>query len=302
MDKILVLTSSFVASIKLLSNYEVKYNDLKRKLNRSELIKYLDEDVVGIIAGLEEYDLEVFNYAPRLRVISRCGSGIDNISSELIDSDKIRIFSTLDAPTNSVAELTLGLILNLLRQVNQNDSNIRMGFWDKKYGSLLGSKTVGIVGLGRIGRRVADLISTFGARILYYDIKSVSEVNFEFTSIESLLANSDIVSIHLPYNDSTKNIMNANRLKLMKKDSYIVNTSRGGLIDEDFLYKMLKEKQIVGAALDVFSEEPYRGPLIDLTNVLLTPHIGSYTNEGRLKQEEQSINNLLYGLNHEKLN
>jgi D-3-phosphoglycerate dehydrogenase len=256
----------------------------------------LDDDVVGIIAGLEEYDSDVFNFAPRLRVISRCGSGIDNISNELIESDKIRIFSTLDAPTDSVAELTLGLILNLLRQVNQNDSNIRMGFWDKKYGSLLGSKTVGIVGLGRIGRRVANLVSAFGAKILYYDLKTVSEVNFEFTSIESLLANSDIVSIHLPYNDSTKNIMNANRLRLMKKDSYIVNTSRGSLIDEAFLYKMLEEKQIAGAALDVFSEEPYRGPLIKLSNVLLTPHIGSYTSEGRLKQEEQSINNLLYGL------
>ena len=296
MDKILILTSSFVASTELISNYEVQYNGLKRKLDKSELIKYLDDDVVGIIAGLEEYDSDVFNFAPRLRVISRCGSGIDNISNELIESDKIRIFSTSDAPTDSVAELTLGLILNLLRQVNQNDSNIRMGFWDKKYGSLLGSKTVGIVGLGRIGRRVANLVSAFGAKILYYDLKTVSEVNFEFTSIESLLANSDIVSIHLPYNDSTKNIMNANRLRLMKKDSYIVNTSRGSLIDEAFLYKMLEEKQIAGAALDVFSEEPYRGPLIKLSNVLLTPHIGSYTSEGRLKQEEQSINNLLYGL------
>ena len=296
MDKVLILTSSFSAPTESLNNYFLQFNHLKRKLNKDELMMYLDDDVVGIIAGLEEYDSEVFNFAPRLRVISRCGSGIDNISSELFESDKIRIFSTLDAPTNSVAELTLGLILNLLRQVNQNDSNIRMGFWDKKYGNLLSSKTVGIVGLGRIGRRVADLISTFGARILYYDIKSVSEVNFEFTSLESLLANSDIVSIHLPYNDSTKNIMNANRLKLMKKDSYIVNTSRGGLIDEDFLYKLLEEKQIAGAALDVFSEEPYRGPLIDLTNVLLTPHIGSYTSEGRLKQEEQAISNLLAGL------
>lgn len=296
MDKILILTSSFVASTERLSNYEVQYNDLKRKLNKSELMMYLDDDVVGIIAGLEEYNSEVFDFAPKLRVISRCGSGIDNISNELIESDKIRIFSTLEAPTNSVAELTLGLILNLLRQVNQNDSNIRMGFWDKKYGNLLSSKTVGIVGLGRIGRRVADLLSAFGARILYYDLESVSEVNFEFTSLESLLANSDIVSLHLPYNDSTNNIMNSNRLRLMKKDSYIVNTSRGGLIDEDFLYKMLEEKQIAGAALDVFSEEPYRGPLIELTNVLLTPHIGSYTLEGRLKQEEDALKNLLRGL------
>jgi D-3-phosphoglycerate dehydrogenase len=296
MRKILILTSSFIASTKDLSNYEIVYNNFKRKINRLELISLLDSDVIGIIAGLEDYDIEVLKYSPNLRVISRCGAGIDNISSELIELDLIKIYSTPDAPTDSVVELTIGLILNLLRQINRNDKDLKQGKWIRLNGTLLQGKTVGILGLGRIGLGVANLLNAFGANVQYYDLNEKPDVEFKFCSLEELLINSDIVSIHLPYNLETKNIINKERLSLLKENAYIINTSRGGLIDEIALYHMLKEKRLAGAGLDVFSEEPYNGLLLSLDNVLLTPHIGSYTLEGRLKQEEYALKNLLRGL------
>ena len=176
MRKILILTSSFIASTKDLSNYEIVYNNFKRKINRLELLSLLDSDVIGIIAGLEDYDIEVLEYSPNLKVISRCGAGIDNISSELIELDLIKIYSTPDAPTDSVVELTIGLILNLLRQINRNDKDLKQGKWIRLNGTLLQGKTIGILGLGRIGLGVANLLNAFGANVQYYDLNEKLDV------------------------------------------------------------------------------------------------------------------------------
>lgn len=296
MKKILILTSSFQGKTDKLSNYSVQFNKLNRKLNENELIQLLDENVVGIIAGLEPYTSKIIDVAPNLKVISRCGAGTDNISNELIDSDKLKIYTTPDAPTKSVVELTLGLILSLLRRININDASIKRGEWNRIYGNLLFGKTVGIIGLGRIGLGVADLLTQFGAEVIYFDINTIDKVDYKMLPLDGLIRSSDIISIHLPYNPSTINILSAERLVNAKKNSLIINTSRGGLLDEDALYNLLKENKLGGAALDVFSTEPYKGPLTEFTNVILTPHIGSYTIEGRTRQEEEAINNLLEGL------
>ena len=280
----------------MLSDYSLYYNNLNRKLTESELFELLDEHVIGIIAGLEPYTFKVLNYAPNLKVISRCGAGMDNISEDLINSNKIKIYSTPDAPTKSVVELTLGLTLSLLRGINTLNNSLKNGFWQREQGSLLSGKTFGIIGLGRIGQGVAKLVSAFGAKVIYHDNSSNHNDEYESLPLNSLLEQSDIISIHLPYDETTKNILSSNRLALLKPTAFVINTSRGGLLDETALYNLLKDNRIAGAALDVFVTEPYYGPLTNLPNVILTPHIGSYTKEGRRTQEQEAINNLLKGL------
>lgn len=280
----------------MLSDYSLRYNNLNRKLTESELFELLDEHVTGIIAGLEPYNFKVLNYAPNLKVISRCGAGMDNISEDLINSNKIKIYSTPDAPTKSVVELTLGLTLSLLRGINTLDNSLKNGFWQREQGSLLSGKSFGIIGLGRIGQGVAKLVSSFGARVIYYDNDTNHNEQYESLPLNILLEQADIVSIHLPYDETTKNILSSERLALLKKSAFIINTSRGGLLDEVALYNLLRDNKIAGAALDVFQTEPYYGPLTNLPNVILTPHIGSYTKEGRRTQEQEAINNLLKGL------
>ena len=300
MKKILILTSSFEFNLDMLSDYSLNYNKFNRKLTESELIDYLDEHVIGVIAGLEPYNSRVLNYAPNLKVISRCGAGMDNISEDLFNSNKIKIYSTPDAPTKSVVELTLGLTLSLLRTINTSDKSIKNGVWKRTQGSLLSGKTFGIIGLGRIGQGVAKLVSSFGAKVTYHDNSSSHNDEYESLPLTKLLEQSDIISIHLPYDETTKNILSSNRLALLKPTAFVINTSRGGLLDETALYNLLKDNRIAGAALDVFESEPYYGPLINLPNVILTPHIGSFTKEGRRKQEEEAINNLLKGLSEHK--
>lgn len=280
----------------MLNDYSLHYNKFNRKLTESELIALLDEHVVGIIAGLEPYNTKVMQNAPNLKVISRCGAGIDNISEEVSNSNKIKTYSTPDAPTKSVVELTLGLTLSLLRSIHTLDNSIKNGVWNRMQGNLLSGKTFGVIGLGRIGQGVAELVTSFGAKVIYFDNKVHYNVEYESLPLTNLLEQADIVSIHLPYDDSTKKILSSDRLALLKKNAFVINTSRGGLLDETILYNLLKDNKIAGAALDVFEDEPYYGPLTTLPNVILTPHIGSYTKEGRRKQEEEAINNLLKGL------
>lgn len=197
-------------------------------------------------------------------------------------------------------ELTLGLTLSLLRGINTLDNSLKNGFWQREQGSLLSGKAFGIIGLGRIGQGVASLVSSFGAKVIYHDNSSNHNDEYESLPLTDLIEQSDIISLHLPYDETTKNILSSDRLALLKKSAFIINTSRGGLLDELALYSLLKDDKIAGAALDVYETEPYYGPLTNLPNVILTPHIGSYTKEGRRTQEEEAINNLLKGLSEYK--
>lgn len=298
-NKIAITTTSFAkydnSQIELCrkKGIEIIFNPYRRKIKSDELVE-LAKDAVGLIAGTELITESVLLKLPALRVISRCGAGIDNVDINAANRLGIKVFNTPDAPTLAVAELTVGLMLNLLRKVGQMDRELRNEQWQKKMGNLLYGKKVGIKGFGRVGKKVAELIRPFGCEIAYSDpFVEDGLFGLKRLSLEDLLGWADIVSIHVSV---AEQLIGEKELKLMKKGALLVNTSRGGVVDESKLYEYLKNCYLSGAALDVFVEEPYAGPLKELDNVILTPHIGSYAMEARIEMERQAVENLLKGL------
>lgn len=302
-SSVVILTTSFAefdrTPLDILgrSRYKVVRNTFGRKLNGDEVVKLCSE-CTGIIAGTERYDGAVLKRLPALRVISRCGAGIDNIDTQTANRLGIKIFSTPDAPTVAVAELTVGLILALLRNITIADHDIRDGIWIKKMGSLLSGKRVGIIGFGRIGQKVAERVLSFGASISYYDplIRIRKSSKYRKTGLKQLLRTCDIITLHCSYSGKNRNLLGMSEFGIMKKDAILVNCSRGGIVDETALYRALVSKSLAGAALDVFEQEPYDGPLKKLKNVILTPHIGSYARESRIGMELAAVKNLIEGL------
>ncbi len=304
--KILITTSSFGSYDNTPLNklkeegFELVTNPFGRTLSMHDALKLYTADIDGVIAGTENITSEVIDSAKNLKVISRCGIGLDNVDMETAMTRKIKVFNTPEPVVDAVAELTLGLILCALRNVALNDRNIRNGIWNKAMGSLLKEKTLGIVGLGNIGKRLTELVRPFGLRVLAYDKKIDNDFavksGVKYTDLEALLSESDIVSLHLPLTDETKGMFNRDRISSMKPGALLINTSRAAVIDEDALVDALKHKKIKGAALDVFEKEPYNGPLTKLNNVILTPHIGSYAKEARIRMEIEAAKNLITGL------
>ncbi|MDD5005718.1 MAG: phosphoglycerate dehydrogenase [Candidatus Omnitrophica bacterium] len=272
-------------------------NTYGRKLTAGELID-IAKDAIGLIAGTENITEKELRNMPELKVISRCGTGLDNVDMASAKKLGIKVFNTPDAPTIAVAELTVGLILALLRKISLSDREIRASIWKKKMGELLFSKKVGIVGFGRIGKKVAGLLKTMGAEVYFTDPNIVKKSLDSFTKIgfNELLKKSDIISLHLPYSKTTRKLFGKKEFSQMKKGALIINCSRGGIIDEKALYKALKSGKLGGAAIDVFEYEPYLGPLRELDNVILTPHIGSYAKEARIMMEKEAVLNLVKGL------
>lgn len=300
MKTVLVTTSSFAVQdpgplnrLKA-KGLQVVLNPFQRKLSEpevSDLIK--THGPVGIIAGVEPLTRAALTSSENLKIVSRCGIGMDSVDLEAARELGITVTNTPDAPTVPVAELTIGLILALLRGITTSDAGIRQGKWIRPMGHLLQDKTVGIIGCGRIGSRVAKLLSAFRCKVLGYDPAALESDYFESANLDELLAQADIVTLHLPYSDKTRHIINTSHLRAMKKGAFLINASRGGLVDEQALCACLQGGHIAGAALDSFEQEPYNGPLIDFENVILTGHIGSYAREGRVFMEEQAVDNLL---------
>lgn len=274
----------------------VFFNPYRRKVETTELIQ-LASDAVGLIAGTESLSEDVLKQLPKLKVISRCGAGMDNVDLKAAEKLGIKVFNTPDAPTLAVAELTIGVILNMLRKVSLMDRTIRKGQWVKEMGNLLYHKRVGIIGMGRIGRKVANLIKAFDCEVAYYDefINDNDSVSISFVKMtkEQLLCWADIISIHI---SGSSVIINSTDFECMKKDAFLVNLARGGVVDENALYNALSTGKLSGAALDVFKDEPYKGALTELPNIVLTAHVGSYAKEARILMEEQAVKNLLQGL------
>lgn len=305
MPRVFISTSSFAkydaSSLDLLKDagLNVQLNPHSRKLTTGECLS-LYQDIEGLIAGTEALTAEVLKSTRNLKVISRCGVGTDGIDMAAAKKLGIKVFTTPDAPTQAVAELAIGLMLDLLRGISKEDLSVRDGKWPKNMGNLLSGKILGIVGLGRIGRRVVELTKPF--KLEYIACDNVPDERFakkhlvELASLYNLLAKADIVTIHLPYTPELKNIIGEKELGLMKQDAFLINTARGGLVDEAVLYNALKNRKIAGAALDVFEQEPYTGPLTELDNVILTSHIGSYAKEARVEMEMQAARNLIEGL------
>mgnify|MGYP003970236745 CR=1 FL=1 len=276
--------------------YEIVNNPFGRKLTSSELIS-IAEDCIGIVAGVESYTPEVIDALPLLKCISRVGVGMDAIDISYAEERGIIVLNTPDGPTRSVAEFTLAMTMALLRRIPQADSLLKKKLWQKQTGSLLQSKIVGVVGLGRIGKTVAEIFLALGNHVLAYDLipdrNWARENRVEIVDLKTVLQASDIITLHIPSSTSGKPIIGYDELNIIKDHSFLINLSRGNVVDEEALYHKLSSGKISGAAIDVFSREPYDGILCDLDNVVLTPHIGSYAKEGKINMEIQAVNNLI---------
>lgn len=303
MSKVVISTSSFDIdnnpSIQRLirAGIAVISNPHKRKLGEEEIIALLDKDTVGLLAGIEPLTERVFASATRLKVVSRCGTGLDSVDLNAAKRHNITVSNTPEAPAQAVAELTLGLMLAVLRQTNQTDRMLRNGEWPRMQGHLLAAQTVGIVGLGHIGKRVARLCQAFEATVIAHDpfLQQVPQ-NVSLMPLEQLLAEANVISLHLPYSADTHHLLNEAAFSRIKQGAIIINAARGGLIDETALYDALSSGHLGGAALDVFEQEPYRGPLLKCDNIVLTSHIGSLAKESRQLMEIEAADNLLRGL------
>ena len=273
--------------------HQVSLNPHGRTLKSEELV-VLAHQADALIAGTETLDRVTLEKLNRLKVISRCGVGLDNVDLEAAKERNIQVFSTPLGPTVAVAELTVGLILNLLRLVIPMDRDVREGLWKKRMGNLLKGKNVGILGFGRIGQKVAELLSPFAVQIAYYDPAPAGDFSYISKPLQDLLGWADVITLHCP--PSSAPILGAPEFNLMKKGSWLVNAARGGLVHEGALYQALKTQHLAGAALDVFLEEPYAGELRNLENVILTPHIGSYAKESRIEMEWEAVRNALKGI------
>ncbi len=232
---------------------------------------------------------EMIEKADKCKIIARVGVGLDNIDEEAAKTKNIRVINAVEGAMNAVAELVLGLMLSLARQTARGDREIRKGNWLKKElkGTELRGKYLGIIGLGNIGKRLGRLARALNMNIIGYDVIPIDEefskeVGLMKADLNTLLQSSDFISIHVPLLDSTYHLLDAQKMSTMKKTAKIINTSRGGVVDEDALYDAIKNGTLGGAALDVFEKEPAIGnKLAELDNVILTPHIGAQTKEAQ---------------------
>jgi D-3-phosphoglycerate dehydrogenase len=303
MPKIIFTTSSFDLSNfsekeELTDNgFEFLINPHGKRLTEDQVLELLTNDVVAMVAGLEPLTENVLKNAKGLRVIVRCGIGTDNVDMLAASKLGIHVYNTPDAPTRSVAELTLAHILSLLRRIPECNNIMRKGKWNPLMGRLLANKTVGLIGYGRIGKMVAELLKAFDAEIIVYDIFEITPApGIKVVSMDSLLSMSDIVSLHLPYAPETRHLIAEKELAKMKPSSLLVNVARGGLIDEDDLLDAIKSGHIAGVALDSFETEPYSGPLLQFDNVQVTAHMGSYAQEARSMMESEACRLMVKGL------
>ena len=280
--------------------FNIVLNPKGRRLSQEEVIQLMHQhNPVGLLAGVEPLNAHVLSQAGDLKAIARVGVGMDSVDLEAAKSLGISVTNTPDAPTAPVAELTLGMILSLLRRAHVSDASIRAGGWERPMGNLLWGKTVGIIGCGRIGSGLAKYLQAFECSVLGADPACQSHEDIPLTGMGELLSDSDIVSLHLSYSDQIHHFMDQARISRMKPGSYLINAARGGLVDEQALYQALASNHLAGAALDCFEHEPYAGPLTELNNVLLTAHIGSYAREARVMMETQAVNNLIAQLSEQ---
>ena len=271
-------------------------NPLDRRLTESELTKFLGDANV-LVAGTEPITEQVISNAPQLGLIARVGIGLDNVDLTAARNRGITVTFTPDAPAPAVSELTCGMMLSLLRGIAKADKAVRLGGWQRILGKRLGDLTVGVIGVGRVGRRVIEHLQGFGSHILANDLAPDPDLGTTFdinwTSKEEIYQEADIVSLHVPLTPATRHLIGLNELATMKTDALLVNTSRGSVVDESCLVTALREKQIGGAALDVFEQEPYSGELTTFDNCLLTCHMGSMSRDCRAKMENESVEEVL---------
>ncbi len=290
------------------ASLEAKIRKKKYPIDRKMLLREI-KDVDGLLCFVtDKIDSGVVSAARKMKVISNCAVGVDNIDIEAATKKGIFVTNTPDILTETTADLTWALLMSLARRITEAEKYIKMGKW--KYWHLLlmagtdiYGKTLGIVGLGRIGTAVARRAQCFGMKILYYDAVRNPELeeklHLEFADLETMLKKSDYVTLHVPLMKQTYHLIGERELSCMKPSAFLINASRGAIIDEKALVAILKEKKIAGAALDVFEKEPINKnhPLLKFSNVIVVPHIGSATVETRTRMVMMAAENLVKVLN-----
>src|SRR5262245_51895697 len=302
MRRVLITTSPFgdsdTAALRLLDEEGIVYtlNPFCRRLREQELA-----DLIGpyetLIAGTEPITEAALDRAPNLKLIAHTGIGLDNIPLAAARARGIAVTYTPSAPSPAVAELTIGQMLALLRETPQADRGMRSGFWNRRIGRRLGLLTVGIIGVGRVGRLVIRHLQNWSPRILANDLNAdhefAEQTGCVWTDKETIFREADIITLHVPLTRQTRNMIGASELHIMKPDAILINTSRGGIVNEAALADALRRKPEFSAALDVFEQEPYNGELTGLENCLLSCHMGSCTQDCRLQMEIEAVREVI---------
>lgn len=285
----IVVTSPSFSSNKILQDEIYKYfpdaklNLQGKRFNQDELIEYI-KDADAVIVGLEPINKEVLNQCKNLKMVSKYGVGLNNIDLDTCENRGIAIGWTGGVNKLSVAEMTLGYMLMLCRNLFVTSNQLKSGIWNKSGGFQLSGKTVGVVGVGHIGKELIRILEPFGCKILVNDIINQDDYyaknNLTEVSKEEIFKNADIVTIHTPYDGTTNSLVNKEIFDMMKKSAFIINSARGGIINEYDLKIALQENKIAGAAIDAYLEEPPTDvELLCLPNLICTPHIGGNSKE-----------------------
>ncbi len=261
-----------------------------------ELLKHIIEAEIVVIRSATTLTKEILEHAKKIKIIARCGVGIDNVDIEFAKSREIFVTNAPTANLISLVEHTIGLILSTARKIHESNVSTKSGKWEKSkfVGLELHQKQLGIIGFGKAGKLLSERLKSFGMKVVFYDpFVSDWEGEEESVTLENLLSSSDVVSVHVIKTPQTENLLSKEKLNLLKPNSILVNTSRGGVVDEDYLVELVNSKKIFGAALDVFDKEPIEenNKILD-SDVLLTPHIGASTIEAQLKAGLDTVQNI----------
>ncbi len=307
-SKILIATSPFGAAgrkpLDLLeqTGWDIVKNPKGRRLRAGEVEEML-EGVDGVIAGTEPYNADTLANTSGLKVIARVGIGLDSVDCAFCSGKGIAVTYTPDAPSQGVAELTVGQILNLVRGLHRTDRSVREKAWNRFMGRLLEELTIGVIGVGRIGQLVIKLLGPFGPKIIACDAEPDLEFgkahSLEWADADTVFSTADLVTIHIPLNEKNRHFVGRREIALMKTGALLINTSRGGVADTEALTDAIVQGHLGGAALDVFEQEPYEGPLTQYDNVALSAHIGASARKSRYLMELGAAEDCIRVLNGE---
>jgi len=299
---------------KLRKKYEITVHSGKIPMPKNRLLNLIKDKDGLICFPYDSIDKQIINSAKKLKIISTYSVGFDHIDIKYAKKKKIKIGYTPDVLTNATAELTISLMLDLLRRITEGDRLIRKNNWTEIFGAYdyvgrdVSGKTIGILGMGRIGKSVAMKALGLGMNVIYHNRKPIPKkmeifLKSKYVSLNNLFKKSDVLTIHIPYSRETHHLVDSSLLSKMKKTSFLINTSRGKIVNENDLIMYLQQNKIQGAGLDVFEKEPInkKNKLTKLENTVLAPHIGSSTDETRYEMTEIAIKNLILGLNDKKL-
>ena len=296
MINVLITTSTFnkdiLKKLSIKNNFKIIMNRTGKKVDYNFLKKKISKINV-IIAGTEIYDEKVLKLASNLKAIYRIGVGTDNINLDFCKRNNIKIFTSKTDLSTGVAEHAIGLIFSAIKKIIEFDKSIKTKKWKKRTTKLLSNKKIGIIGLGKIGKKIYKLLKPFKLKYFYNDKKSYNYPNIKFKSIKELFRICDVITIHLPLNKKTNKMINKKIFIQSNPNIILINTSRGEVINETDLANFLFKNKKAFAALDVFQKEPYVGKLRKLQNIILTPHVGGYSQELRSQMENEAIDKII---------